>query len=664
MLQPLSPAADLDLRSVAFDTHCQRALLVTAGVGTLIAVAHAVPGAVRSVAIVAGLAVWTAACASVAAALVQLAVRTVRVPADRGAALIGLAGIATAALSAIQLELIRLAGRPALIWNIDWRYHLNLAQAIARTGGVDAALDYAGAPVSYQVGPAWFAGAVERTLGGGIGFVSFGLVPLLCVLMVATGAVQLLRACRVPLAPALAAAGVSMTLPMAGSSPRGVYWGLPGNLLDDRYWPFSAGLMLNSYFGLAVGLASLSLLLSHRARSLTLAMGSVGLASVVALKPPFFVAFALFCGIAALGRLLGLVPGDSRSGAAHVLAAAGASLLGAVALLMTLPHALAVLGGPSWTPWRTAYRFAEYNRNSTVLLVLAVAVAGLVRARWRGASAQPLTLSLLVCAAVALGITSLTLSVVSFPVDPTGIAQAQRLGATNATIATLLPDIGQISEGLRRLLVLLALAVLAERAPALSRSWGRIACAGAVLVVLSPLGFVAREFVDPLTGHEAAEDADLLAVLRRLPDRTRPSIASDLADPAEDYARPLRAPLLTAYGGDPFYVANLVYVHFRRADAVERMQALGAFFGSPWSPWHSRWLAQTGIGAVLVSGRCPPVWLGQAEVPLQVLAQQGRWTAYLVRPADTGPSSDGMPARWQEIHARYGQAPCLAWNRQ
>src|SRR5687767_11244983 len=111
-----------------------------------------------------------------------------------GWAALGLAGAGIATFAAIELELIRLfLARPALTWHVDWRYALNHAQAIAATGGVDSALDYAGAPINYHVGPAWFAGAFERLFGGGMTHVLFGVVPLLSMLTLGIAAVTLLR---------------------------------------------------------------------------------------------------------------------------------------------------------------------------------------------------------------------------------------------------------------------------------------------------------------------------------------------------------------------------------------------------------------------------------------------------------------------------------------
>jgi hypothetical protein len=649
---------DGDPGSPELEPDLWRALVVTAGVGVLIGLAPSIPAVLRTQVIVVAMIVWIVACIRGAVALVRMWSRARCGGGARMESTIGLIGIAIAALGACQLELIRLSGHPALVWNIDWRYQLNLAQAVTQTGGVDAALDYAGAPVTYLVGPAWFAAAVERTFGGGIAAVSFGLVPLLCVVAIAAAVVQLLRAHHVPPAATLVSTGLAMTLPMASISAREVYWGLPGNLVDGRYWPFSSGLMLNSYFGLAVGFASITLLLSRHARGAALAVGSAGLAAVVAVKPAYFPTLGLVCALAASARLL--VPDRTRLEALRLLAASAASLVGAVALLQAQPNTITLFGLPSLRPWGATH-FDEYQRNTTLLLVVVLVVTGWMRSRWSTPPARG-ALGLLVLAAMALGVTSLVLSMVNFPPAAGDVAQAVALGASGSVLSGLQPDLGQSSVPLRLLLVGTALAVLAPSSPAAGNAWRRLGHIGAILIVLSPLGFVTRGFFQPLRVPEAAEDQDLFAVLRQVPHGVGRVIASDLADPADDYARPLRATLLTGYAGHRFYVANLVYVHFRRPDAVQRMMAVRAFFGSPWSAWHSRWLADTRIGAVLVHDRCPPTWLGQAGVPLHPLARVGHWMAFSVDSRDAGLSSASMPAHWSELRAGYGRAACLQWR--
>ena len=170
-----------------FDSPARLVLSATLVVGGLVAGAPAIPLAVRAPVLFAALVAWAAAAAWGTAYAVRLAASPLRRDFATAATVLGGMGVAAAVLLSTQLEIIRtLQDRPALTWNIDWRFHLNHAQAIARFGGVDSALDYAGAPVAYHVGPAWLAGVTERVLGRGVYLVSFGILPLLCVLTIAS----------------------------------------------------------------------------------------------------------------------------------------------------------------------------------------------------------------------------------------------------------------------------------------------------------------------------------------------------------------------------------------------------------------------------------------------------------------------------------------------
>src|SRR6478672_23159 len=182
------------------------AMLAFVGVGVAIALAPALPLWLRPSAMILALVVWAAAIALLAATAARAASRS----ASRAALmmlLIGAVGTAAAVLAAVELPLVRWLGhRPALTWFFDWRWALGHARAIARFGGVDRALDYAGAPINYHVGPAWLAGAVERALGASAGeLVLFGLVPLLCALSLLQSCTALLAAHAVPRRTALAA---------------------------------------------------------------------------------------------------------------------------------------------------------------------------------------------------------------------------------------------------------------------------------------------------------------------------------------------------------------------------------------------------------------------------------------------------------------------------
>jgi hypothetical protein len=177
------------------------------------------------------------------------------------------------------------------------------------------------------------------------------------------------------------------------------------------------------------------------------------------------------------------------------------------------------------------------------------------------------------------------------------------------------------------------------------------------LLVSRALFVNAQRFAKPMQQSEAAEDTGLLTLLQWVPRENELVIASDLADPADNYKRNLRGFLLTAYGGHAFYVSNLRYWHYTRSDAVERLKAIRAFFGSPWSGWHGAWLAHTHITHVLVSDRCLPRWWVERDAPLHIVGRSGAWT--LLEPHGLTVKGGSFPPSWEPMNPRYGRGPCL-----
>jgi hypothetical protein len=195
------------------------------------------------------------------------------------------------------------------------------------------------------------------------------------------------------------------------------------------------------------------------------------------------------------------------------------------------------------------------------------------------------------------------------------------------------------------------------------RQW-RVALGIGWMVAASPLLFVLPSLVAPAHGFQAEEDVGLLTVLRQLPDGGGLLIASDLADEAEDYRRPLRAFSLTAYTGRPFYVANLQYGKNAEPDATRRMIGLREFFGAPWSAWDTRWLVRTGITGVLVDERCEPAWFTEAHAALREVVHSGRWTGFVVTAGTVDAfARDTLPPQWRDMTPAYGRSECLTGLR-
>ena len=707
--QTASPPQSSQRPRHPFDSPARVVLSSTLVVGGLVAGAPAIPVAVRAPVLFTALVAWAAAVAWGTAYGVRLAASPLRRDFATAATVLGGMGVAAAVLFSTQLELIRLLqDRPALTWNIDWRFHLNHAQAIARFGGVDSALDYAGAPVAYHVGPAWLAGATERVLGHGVYLVSFGMLPLLCVLATAIAALYALHVHGVPYRLAAAAAGIAMTLPGLQNTPRGLYQALAGAPVErlSDLWSLGSGpgTMLNISFGLAVATAVVALLLDPRSRGWHVALATVGLASLVELKPQFFLGVGLFVGWVAIEHMITRRAPAPR---AHRMLGAGVAAFAlALALTAALPRSVywSVFGQPIWAPGRTGYQVSDVWTNAALLFglaaaawaapqitggqrrilavatglcialavltnlrvpallsVCAVALTSLHFVRGRPASRTTPCYGLLMTAAAAMATLVTMLCLIGFPVRADVVAQMQRIVEPAFNSLREQADLAEGLGPLRLLLVTSALALVAVCAAQASGRWRRAFCVAGAVTVASPLPLVAFDFLHPLRGYEAAEDVGLLETLRAVPRDSRLLIASDLADPAANYSRPLRGFLLTGYTGHAFYVANVRYVHHTRPDAPARLAELRAFFGAPWSGWHEGWLQRAGIGYVLLSDRCPPVWLNQAGVPLRPLAHHGQWAAYEVRSGELVASQVPMPTA-NDLTPRFGVQGCVSFR--
>jgi hypothetical protein len=350
--------------------------------------------------------------------------------------------------------------------------------------------------------------------------------------------------------------------------------------------------------------------------------------------------------------------------------AALASLPLAAASVAVLPGAGSVLDSPVLKPGGTQGRFEEAYRASTILALVALLAwwaAG--RGDRRAPLRRPGVELLLASFGVLLLVTGI-LHFVEFPCRPDSIARWLALGLDrsdacfSAFSAASSPTdgFGQSVIPPRFLLLIIGFAVLIAFADA-RRPWGAALQAVAVMAVASPIAVLAEGFLRPAGAFAVADDPGLFQVLGRIPTRGTLLAASDLADPAQDFRRPLQGFLLTAYRGHTFYVADLKYVHWLRHDAPDRLRDLQRFFGSPWSDWHRNWLVRTGITHVLTHDRCRPVWEGHSDVPLRPLVQSGGWRAYDVPAMRRQPA----PAEQSRVHAirpAYGQAACLWGNRR
>ena len=635
--------------------------------GLLVAIAPLLPLTLRHETLVAALILWSILTVSGTVALAIRAIRKVHDAPNKFLVVIAFIGISTALLAVTQLEIIRiLADRPALIWHVDWRYHLSHARAIAETGGLSRSLDYSGTSIQYHVGPSWIAGAVKRVFGKGLTPVLFGVVPLLAVVTTAIALVYILRQYDVPLTMAAAATAITLTFPsLARSLPKLVFHA-GRDLVDANYWTFSTSLMLNSMFALCVGLASFALLIDKSSKWRP-AIGAIGLSSVVILKPQYFASVGLVTGV------IGVVEQIGRRNLAlyknRTLVFSLFSLFCALIFINIMPSERSFFASPVLLPGKTGYSLiSELPKGSTFVLAIGVIVWYKIRNSISVKLKDIRSKELFLYALASMAIIVISLYLVCIPIREEAIRNLRRLGDLGASATGLQGDLGfgQSLTPLRILLVAACISALFQLGVERSKAYSRVLMVLTCICVLSPLPFITVGFVEPLRGYEAVEDDDLYRILDQVPRSGTLLISSDIADPAQDYKRPARASHLTAYGGHAFYVADFVRFNFAREDAVARATDLRAFFGAPWSSWHSEWLAKNNITHILTDDRCVPCWATRGSLPLKKVLSIGRWTLYEAL-AETGLSTnsslkDERPD-FSDMTPTYGMSDCLLIKR-
>jgi hypothetical protein len=625
--------------------------------GVVTALAPAIPLSIRFPLLVVALIAWLVSIVWLAPGAVRGFWQSWKSVDSKGPILVGTAGILVASVAIVQPLLVRIWwGRPALTWNIDHRYALNLAQAIARTGGVNQALDFAGIPLGYHVASAWLAGAFARVFDSGMTEMLFGVIPLLCVLSAALGIYCLLRQLDLPTPYAVLAAGVSLTVPAEN------LWLLasqaPGRLLNPETWLFSCHLIYNSLMGLSVGLCSCVLLVRRTSGFFGLLAGAAGLASVVEIKPQYFIGFGLFIGVLSLWRLHDTDRTFARR--TRLLFAASLALVLGVWMRSSFPGKENVFGAPVMRDPLIARRAAGYEvvQPYGVFLIAGLLVSyfrerKLTIPRPRKVGPTEIVLAAGVAYAALLGF----LMFFTFPVRPE-IVQRSLYLEVGSNPRSEVYNLLQVLVPLRLLLTAGACGTLLWLvAPSVRRS-RMIVLVFIALMVLLPVPYISYGFVYPDKGYEAADEPDLYYILQRVDLGGELLISSDLGDPAEDYSRPLRAIDLTAYGGRQFYLSDVSYMHWVRPEAAERLDNVKAFFQSAWSDWHTSWLKTAGITHVLIHDRCVPSWSNDPQVPLQLLKTQGGWQLFQVGPlrdvSDPAARPEPVP-----IVQKYGRAACL-----
>jgi hypothetical protein len=623
-------------------------MLTTVGVGCAVAAAQLVQGPLVLGLVLATSIVWLLSPLCV----VALLARHLRRRSTPGAlAPVGVFAALVGAANLTLLGLIRVVRhRPALVWNIDARNHLNHAQTIARHADLSTALDYLGTDVRYHVGPAWIAGAFQYFTGWGLTDLSFLALPFMTAVVTLAAGAYLCRRLGAGRGASVFAAGVLLVVPALTFDWVQIIRS-PMNLRGPSAYTFSASFIPNGQLAWAVGVASLALVATARTR--LMAVGSVGLATLAALKPQYFAGFMI---AAAATSVVQISAANSQS--SHLTRRFASSLFvgGAAGLLiLTLGGGDGELGSPVFRPFATGVDWTRFRGSALAVLVLCIVAVSV----WKRARRLAL-----LRAAVVLGLCGIAmaavLSVVQVPVKPGTIAHARAVGLLIGAASRQ----GDFATSIDIVLLVGTLFALAGFAVLLPRVHAHGSWAVAGIGLLAALALVpvliagARHPLGP-SAHEPVDERGLYEVLTSVPVGGSIIVASDLADPADNHLRSLRSPLLTGYAGNQFVIANLAYLNYDEPDAAERLASLQRFFGSDsWSSWHSQFVEKFGVTHVLINDRCPPNWTSWPE-RLSVVSSSGGWSIAEVKTPSRGELDPVDTGSWTSLTARFGTAPCL-----
>ncbi len=566
-------------------------------------------------------------------------------------------GIGLAILRMTSLGLVQLfESRDALSWNVDWRYTGTQAHSISRFAGTADSTDYAGVPINYHAGPGWIAGALNNTLGLSVNQLLFIVIPALCMLVFVVAAYRLLTVLGASGGGALLAVATVVNLP---SNPYrllyDIYTTVTGRtgasaLLNAESWLFTPNLMPNSLLGLTVGFLGLWGIV--RSRNLVeMLLGCLCVASVVALKPQYFIGFVVVGGAGFL--VLPAKEGGVITRRHIGMAAAMTTLALAFSAISRNPlkfNEVAIDFHPLLSGWQLA-------RQSLVVLAIGVVAALVLTFRKRR---MRISRTLLYASGACVGYLILYMSVEATTVllDTDQVALATSTGLDYAR-SSQDPNFAQVLLPGVLCICLLALGSFVTVTRSLARPRVLVALAAGSVVFALPITIAPVISPTGPSAYEVAEESSLVSLMRKVDVSSGRWISSDLADPAQDFARPLRATTLTYMAPAQFYVANVAYLGFTQPDASQRVERNDRFFSTLWSPWHAQFLRSNGVRYVLVRDRCPAAW-GHDTPELALRGTQGAWKLFevaserslvtSVAPSDTFISTSGSP--------RYGQSDC------
>jgi len=481
-----------------------------------------------------------------------------------------------------------LLNRPALFWNIDWRYHATHSQTISRFGNLSDSLDYAGVPTIYHAGPAWFAGGLERVIGLNPDVTLFIIFPLVAVPATGYWLYRIFQSFGFSSATALM---VVSALVNFVKFPRFIF---EPALRNAGSFVISPSMMLNSLLGLIVLFAGLSLVFFRLSTLRSIGLGSmlVGLSSCT--KPQYALLGVALVPVLLLLRTMRDGGGWRRASAFIVLACSVPVVMVVAAPRVAGTGTSVSIGFPLW----------EYFSTELLFFVIALALTAILGLIIRDDVARAAGKSALILSAAAL-----CLGVVITATRYTGGVLERTISAEIGYSAgnVWYTNMNQVSEPFAILAagVIYCILVRAFRVREFLAEKG---------IVVATLILSALVTVLPITvptgssAHEWVEDRALYRLMESQEVEDGLWLSNDLADPAQDFRRRLNALHLTSSFPAQFYVSNLRYGHYRQPDAAIRLRSIRRFFLSEWSEWHSTFLAANEIKYVLVNRRCEVAW--------------------------------------------------------
>jgi len=511
---------------------------------------------------------------------------------------------ATVRLAALGLVKY-LLNRPALFWNIDWRYHATHSQTISRFGNLSDSLDYAGVPTTYHAGPAWFSGGLERLIGLNPDLTLFVFFPIIALPAMGYWLYRLFRTFGFPSASSLMIVSVLINFVKV---PRFIFNPDP---LKAGSFLISPSTMLNSLLGLVFVFAGLSLVFSRRSTMRSVALGSmlVGISSCS--KPQYALLGAALVPVLLILRMV-REGGGWRRASAFV----GFTCLVPVVMMAASPRASSVdsaisIGFPLWEHFSPEVGF--FVRALVLMSILGYVTSDDV-VRQVGKSAIMLSI-VVFCLGIIVTATRYTEGVIE---ERNAVEIGYSTGGIwYSGLNQWFTPFAFIASG--TMLGIFARVVCVKEITILK---GLVASA---LVLCAPVTFL--PIIDP-TGSSAYEWVEDRSLYRLMEDQAVEDglwLSNDLADPAENFRRRLNALHLTSAFPAQFYVSNLRYERYREPDAGNRLLATKRFYLTEWSDWHSAFLVANEIRFALVHQRCKVEWETPSGISYSE-SSDGPWT--------------------------------------